>query len=338
MIAMPLAIRAVGMVSSVGDSALECHASVKAGIARAADTRVMSREASPLRMALVPASALGPSPLVDTALRSTRARRMLRLAAAAIREASDAAGGAAMPLSVVTSARDAGSQSLLDDLATILGDRVARGASAHRSDGAAGVFAALVDAAARIARGEVSAVMVVGVDSMLDLARLDALQRARRVLVDDASDAFVPGEGAAALVVCAAASGALATVAGVGVADDPFCVEGEGALTGRGLTEAVRDAMAGAVTPCREVWAGLNGESWTAKEWGLAARRNHAALSPDAALRHPVESFGDPGAALGAMLVAHAALGLHRGVSRGSCLAWAVSEEGLRGAVRLERA
>lgn len=336
MIATPLSIRAVGMVSSVGGSALECHASVRAGIARAADTRVMSREGTPLRMALVPSSSLGESALLDGALRSSRQRRMLRLAVAAITEASDAAGGAPMPLTVVCSARDAGSPTMLDDLAALLGERVARGASALHGTGAAGVFVALLDAAARIARGEVGAVMIAGVDSMLDLARLDALQRARRVLVDDATDAFVPGEGAAALVVTAAAPGALATIADVGVAEDAFRVDGDEALTGNGITAAVRDAMADAI-PGREVWAGLNGESWTAKEWGLAARRNHRALSPDASLRHPVECFGDPGAALGAMLLGLAALALRRGASSGPCLAWALSDEGLRGAARVER-
>lgn len=338
MIATPLSIRAVGMVSSVGGSALECHASVRAGIARAADTRVMSRDGTPLRMALVPPSSLGGCALLDAALRSTRQRRVLRLAAAAITEASDAAGVGAIPLSVVCSGRDAGSPTMLDDLAVLLGGRVARGDCALYATGAAGVFVALLDAASRIARGEVGAVMIAGVDSMLDLARLDALQRARRVLVDDATDAFVPGEGAAALVVTAAAPGALATIAGVGAAEDSFRPDGDDSLTGRGVTAAVRDAMGGAATPAREVWAGLNGESWTAKEWGLAARRNHRALSPDAALRHPAECFGDPGAALGAMLVGLAALGLRRGVSSGPCLAWALSDDGLRGAARVERA
>lgn len=331
-----LSIVAVGMVSSVGGSALECHASVRAGIARAGVTAVIGRDGAPLRMALVPPSSLVEAPLVDAALRSARRRRVLRLASTALVEASEAAGGAPMPLLAVTSEREATGASLLDDLAALHGGRFARDASAHLPAGAAGVFAALREAADRIARGAARAVMIVGADSMLDLARLDALQRARRVLTEAASDAFVPGEGAAALVVGPAGAPALATVAGVGAAGDAFHVEGDEALTGRGLTEAVRAATEGAARPVLDVWAGLNGESWSAKEWGLAARRNHAALSPDASVHHPVESFGDPGAALGAMQIALAALALHRSVTAGPSLVWASSEGGLRGAARLE--
>ncbi len=331
-----LSILAVGMVSSVGGSALECYASVRAGIARVAETDVIGRDGAPLRMALVPSQSLIEAPLVDAALRGTRHRRMLRLASTAITEASEAAG-VPLPLLMVTSERDAAYATLLDDLAAVCGGRFVRDASAHVAAGAAGAFVALREAADRVARGDAHAVMVVGVDSMLDLARLDALQRQRRVLTDEASDAFVPGEGAAALVVGAPTEGAIATVAGVGAARDAFRVEGDEPLTGQGLTAAIREAMEGAQGPGRTVWAGLNGESWSAKEWALAARRNHAALSPDAAVRHPVESFGDPGAALGVMQVALAALALYRRHAAGPSLVWASSDEGLRGAARLER-
>ena len=334
---IPLSIRAVGMVSSVGNSALECSASVRAGIARLATTSIMSRGRSPLRMGLVAPDGLAPLPLVDTAARSTRHRRVLRLAHAAIVEASDAAGGAPLPVSLVTSALDTQSELLLDDLAALLGERVDRASSRHFATGAAGVFVALLDAAHRIAAGEAGAVMVVGADSLLDLRRLDALQQARRILGDDVMDGFIPGEGAAALVVSAAGAGAMATIAAVGAGDDPFRHEGELPLTGDGLTRAAQAALGDTPTPVREVWCDLNGEAWTAREWGLAARRCHRWMAPEVEVRHPAEFFGDPGAAAGAMLLTLAAVGLYRGTSRGPSLVWSRTDAGLRGAARLER-
>lgn len=328
---IPLSVRAVGMVCSVGYTAAECHASVRAGIARIGETSVMSREGSPIRMGLVPPEGVHALPLVDAAQRTTRHRRTLRLAHAAVAEAVDAVGARALPLLAVTGVPDAHGAVLLDDLAVLLGDRVDRAASWHFAGGAPAVFLALHEAAGRIERGEAQAVVVVGADSPMDLVRLDALQHQERLLVDDVMDGFIPGEGAAALVVTAAMAGSLATVCGLGVEEDPFRLDGDETLTADGLTRAVHAALAGATSPVRHVWAGLNGESWSAKEWGIAARRAHRALAPDARTHHPAECFGDTGAALGAMLLALAAMG-----RRGPSLVWSLSEGGLRGAARLE--
>ncbi|MBK6533437.1 MAG: hypothetical protein IPF99_28760 [Deltaproteobacteria bacterium] len=335
---IPLSIRAVGMVSSVGNSALECSASVRAGVARIATTAVLSRRGSPLRLGLVPPEALHELPVVDAALRTTRHRRILRLAHAAIVEASDAWGVTPLPLSLVTSDLDQQTGPLLDDLAVLVGDRVDRATSRHFPSGSAGVFLALLDARHRIARGEIAAALVVGADSLLDLRRLDALQQAGRLLVDGVMNGFIPGEGAAALVVTAAGPGALATVAGLGAGSDGFRLDGEGPLTGDGLTTAVQTALADATAPVREVWADLNGESWSGREWGLAARRSHRWMAPEAAVVHPAEYFGDPGAASGAMLLTLAAVGLYRGISRGPSLVWGLAETGSGGAARLEPA
>lgn len=334
---IPLSVRAVGMISSVGDGALECAASVRAGVARIAETSVRSRRLAPLRMGLVPAASLPPLPMIDGAARGSRHRRILRLARAVVAEADAALGGVSAPLSLVTSGLDDGAP-LLDDLASLPGALFDRARSGHFPAGAAGVFVALRDAAHRIEHGEAAAVTIVCADSMLDLARLDALQLRRRMLVDDVMDGFIPGEGAAALVVSAVAPGGLATIAAVGADADAFTPEGDLPLTGDGLTRATHAALDGAAAPVTEVWTGLNGASWSAREWAIAARRAHRGIDGGARVHHPVECFGDPGAALGGMLLALATVGLARGLSHGAALAWVVSDEGLRGAARVEGA
>lgn len=335
----PLAVRALGMVCSVGYSAAECHASVRAGVARAATTAVMDRRLEALRMALVPDAGLLPLPHVDTALRSARHRRMLRLGATALTEALDAFGAGPLPVTLVTRGAEAGAALLLDDLYALTDGRFDRAQSTCRTQGSAAVGLALSDVAGALARSAYPAHVVLGVDSLLDLARLDGLQRAGRLLTADAVDGFVPGEGAAAVVLSLPGPrDSLATVAASAVAPDPFTREGDHPLTADGLTEALRAVMIDADAPAADAWLSLNGESWTAREWAVAALRNQAVLGESLAVHHPVEAFGEPGAALGVMLLALAASEAARRPGRGPAVVCTMSEEGLRGALRVEPA
>jgi len=52
-------------------------------------------------------------------------------------------------------------------------------------------------------------------------------------------------------------------------------------------------------------------------------------------VEHPVENFGDPGAALGAILLGRAAIGLQRGYRQGPCLVWCSSDREERGAAMI---
>ena len=86
----------------------------------------------------------------------------------------------------------------------------------------------------------------------------------------------------------------------------------------------------------RTVYAGLNGESLGAKEWGVALRRNAKYFDEALAIFHPAECIGDAGAALGPIMVACAAIGLGRGYRKGPCLVWATSDGPARAAVLLD--
>lgn len=99
----------------------------------------------------------------------------------------------------------------------------------------------------------------------------------------------------------------------------------------------MRAALASATAPVTAVLSSLNGEHLFAKEWGVAARRNHRLLAEDAPVVHPAEHHGDPGAASGALLAGLAAIGLTRGAYGPSALVWAASDGPARGAARFER-
>ena len=58
----------------------------------------------------------------------------------------------------------------------------------------------------------------------------------------------------------------------------------------------------------------------------------------DIALAHPVDCFGDAGAALGPLLVSLGAIGIQKGYVREPCLAWCSSDRETRGAALLRGA
>jgi 3-oxoacyl-[acyl-carrier-protein] synthase-1 len=83
------------------------------------------------------------------------------------------------------------------------------------------------------------------------------------------------------------------------------------------------------------VYAGLNGESFWAKEWGVAQIRCAGQLREKLRIQHPADCFGDAGAALGLIMVGLGALDLSRGRIDGNCLVWSGADRGERGAALL---
>jgi 3-oxoacyl-[acyl-carrier-protein] synthase-1 len=106
---------------------------------------------------------------------------------------------------------------------------------------------------------------------------------------------------------------------------------------GEGLAIAVAQLVGSgdAPEPFAEVYSSMNGEGHWAKEWGVAAIRNQAALRPGHRMHHPADCYGDTGAAAGALMVGLAALGVVDGYRRSPCLVYASSDKGPRAALAL---
>ncbi len=85
------------------------------------------------------------------------------------------------------------------------------------------------------------------------------------------------------------------------------------------------------------VYAGLNGESYWAKEWGVAQIRSAGRLRKRLRVEHPADCIGDAGAALGLVMLGLGAMSLARGRIAGECLIWAGADRGERAAVLLSR-
>jgi 3-oxoacyl-[acyl-carrier-protein] synthase-1 len=181
-------------------------------------------------------------------------------------------------------------------------------------------------------------ILVGGVDTFLDLRLLATLGAEGRVKGPRVMDGFVPGEGAAFLLLKAASKrkheSSAPVVAGAASTTDPGHRYGTAPARGEGLAEALellRGNLSAPIGPIGTTFAGLNGENFDAKLWGVARLRHNDQFSPAMALVHPADCFGDTGAAAGAILTALAATALSAGHRPGPVLVWAASDLGTRG-------
>jgi 3-oxoacyl-[acyl-carrier-protein] synthase-1 len=200
--------------------------------------------------------------------------------------------------------------------------------------GRAAALVALELALEALGRDPARPVIVGGVDSYLDLRLLASLEAEGRLLGSRVMDGFIPGEGAAFLVLgdMALASGqssGVATAEAAASAADPGHRGGSEPALGEGLAQALdilRGRLAKAPGPVGTTFAGLNGESFDAKAWGVARMRHADFFGPGMALEHPADCCGDTGAATGAILLALAAQALSTGQRAGPALVWAASD------------
>jgi 3-oxoacyl-[acyl-carrier-protein] synthase-1 len=220
-----------------------------------------------------------------------------------------------------------------------------RGSRTYRQGGAGGLIA-LSEALALLAAERHPYVLVGGVDSFFDSRRLVELDAEDR-LHGSSRDGFVPGEGAAFLLLGSRALRRrlvlppLARVTGVGLGVEKGHRYSPEPYRGDGLAQAFRALLAElpADTPkVRCVYAALNGESMPTKEWGVAVIRNPGRFAEDLRIEHPADCVGDAGAALGPLMVALAAMGIRDGYREEPCLVWSTSDRESRAAAMVQAA
>lgn len=330
------ALAGVGMVSAVGLSAPEVAASIRAGTMRFAESPLPHPLPS-FVAAELPDAVLPPlHPGVRGVDPGGRDARLLRLAEPALREclARLPAGAAPPPLvlALPETAHPLAGGELLDGLAAQAGgvDR-GRGEAFHR--GRAGGLRA-VARAADLLDERTPFVVAGGVDSHRDAELLEALWTEGRLRTEYSRDGFIPGEGAAFLLLARrGAADALAVLDGFAAGMEPGHLYSAEPYRGDGLAAVFAAALAGAGAPVGDVYSSMNGESHWAREWGVALLRSRERFADGHALHHPADCHGDTGAAAGPMMTALAALGIAGGYRRPSCLVYASSDRGERAAL-----
>lgn len=340
-----------GLLTAVGLSLAETAASVRGNIMRFEEVDWLDRGFEPFTLATVPEEAL-PSlagPLQTEAGVTTREERLLRLAAPALAQCLEpvAAWPGLIPL-VIALPEGAGGLPIdptrfLRRLRTQTRLSLDLGASSCVTKGRAGGILALKAAHDLISSNVVKFLAVGGVDTYLDLYLLGTLDIENRVKTEQNTDAFVPGEGAAFLLLMTSNTAAtaglspLATLTPGGEGYERGHFYSSEPCLGDGLATAFQGFLAAAhlKSPVVEVYSSMNGESHWAKEWGVALVRNKGAIAEDFAVHHPADCYGDLGAASGPAMAALAALGLADHSSRGPALVYTSSDRGERAAIGL---
>lgn len=340
-------IVAVGARTPVGLLAETSAAAVRAGISRIAEhPRFVGRRGEPIRGCL--------DARLDPALEGPQ--RLLALGRSALAEVG-AKLRAAVPIT----------QPLLVLLATpqvrpgwtaadenIVARELARNPAVGDAGldvrvvghGHAGALHALGMACERIAAGVLDLCIVGGLESYFFGPTLHWLDKQRQ-LAGASATGFFPGEGAAFLAVASpAAARALqlrpkAELRGWSSAMERRPIKTDLDNLGEGLAQAVLGATRGLRAPHEkidDIYCDINGERYRSEEWAFATMRVHPVLVDGTRYVAATDSWGDTGAATGALLCILAVQAWARGYARGSlAMAWAGSENGQRSAVVMQR-
>jgi len=176
---------------------------------------------------------------------------------------------------------------------------------------------------------------------LLDLYVLATLDMEQRIKSNTSWDAFIPGEGAAFLLLGSKAGAdslkakPLATLSGVAHGTEAGHLYSTEPYRGEGLAQAVTELFKASAPPkpVSATYSSMNGESHWGKEYSIAYMRNSAKFDPAARLMHPADCYGDIGAAAGPMLAALAADGIAQGYRPGPALVCCSNDRAPRAAM-----
>ena len=343
-----LYLAGTGMITPIGANTEMTAVAVRAGVSGYCTTSFYVSEDDHVRMALVPAEALEHCLNKDALANDYAARqmRMLRLATMALVQL-----GPLLPANAKPPLFLAGPEQLIDsdrpihsgfltDVITQTGVALNLPVSRIISTGRAGGLAAIDLAFRFFASSDESFVIVGGVDTFYDGRLLQLLLKERRLLVGGNMDGFVPGEGAAFILlsrheaalsqmgkraVCLYEPG-VGAEAGHRASKEPY--------RGDGLAATVAHALDNAAVGKIKIWySSMNGEHFWAKENGVAMVRNSDRLEEGIKIEHPADCFGDLGAAFGPVAIGVIAANIEKNKIMPPCLVCCSSDLAPRSAV-----
>jgi 3-oxoacyl-[acyl-carrier-protein] synthase-1 len=338
-------IAGIGMMTSVGLSAAETAASVRAGTMRFSEIDYRDRQFEPFIVGEVPNEGI---PELDESLAkmpglSAREVRLVRLATKPLLECAGAMKPASPPALMIAlpdmeTRRPLNRPGLLHLLAHQTRNAFNPALSSAEFRGRAGGLLAIGHAVQLIRSGQVEFVLAGGVDTYLDLHILGTLDLQKRVKSAANADGFIPGEGAGFVLLAKRdAVRPLALMVGSAESFEQGNIHSDQPYRGDGLAAGLRQLLESCRLPgpIQEVYSSMNGESHWAKEWGVAYLRNSAAFSEGMAIHHPADCFGDTAAACGPLLMGLAAIGMRMGYRRAPALIYCSSDSGQIGLAAL---
>lgn len=304
-----LAILASGLVTSVGLDAASSCAAIRAKLSNPTQTRFMDSEGEWI---------MGHGVALDRPWRGRA--KLVRMAALAIQDclrdipAEDWPG---IPMLLCTAERERLGR--LDGLDEELFSELQRQLNVQFSEDslvvpqgrvAAGV--ALSTAQRLLSEGRAPYVLIAATDSLLNGETLSECDRNLRLLTPANSNGFVPGEGAAAILLGADDAGPRLLCVGLGSGVEEATIDSDAPMRADGLTQAIRSALSDAGCEMQAIdfrITDLSGEQFYFKEASLALSRTLHTRKESADIWHPAECIGECGSVggLAALVVAEAA-------------------------------
>lgn len=177
-------------------------------------------------------------------------------------------------------------------------------------------------------------VLVGGVDTFYDKSVIDDLLKEGRLNIEGSAEGFIPGEGAAFLLL------SRNPVSGVDVVT-PYIFEpgfgyesghinGSEAYKGDGLSTAISNALGDSeLQSVSSVYSSMNGESYFSKEYGVSLIRNDSFFT-DFEINHPADCFGDLGAAICVVMIGLAYVAIQQEKNGSPYLIYGSSDSALR--------
>ncbi|RLU00316.1 hypothetical protein [Ketobacter sp.] len=188
-------------------------------------------------------------------------------------------------------------------------------------------------------------VLIAGVDSLLNGATLGEFEAEDRLLTSQNSNGFIPGEAAAAILVChpslvSASDRGRLLCQGLGFAQEEATVTAERPLRADGLTAAIKNALADAQCTMGDLdfrIADVSGEQYYFKEAALALTRTLRTRKEHFYIWHPADCIGEVGAAMGVVMLVVALAGSRKGYASGRQLLCQFGNDAGQRAVAISR-
>ena len=208
--------------------------------------------------------------------------------------------------------------------------------------GHGGGLLALDDAVRRLRSGACELCLVAGVDSYMDPGTLEDLDESDQLKCEKRPWGFIPGEAAGVIVVSLRRAAekmgldVLGTVTGIGVAREESLIHTDKVCLGRGLTEAMKQALRPLESSGEKVdhtYCDFNGQPYRSHEFGYSVTRVTRQFVNSTDFSTPADCWGDVRAATGPLLLMLAAVAGRKGYARGPrILVWSSSDGGERAA------
>lgn len=209
------------------------------------------------------------------------------------------------------------------------------------NQGRVGVAIALKHARQLIYEQKFPAVIIAGVDSLVNAQALTAFEEQERLLTSKNSNGFIPGEAAAAILVRMPKTelDPQLVCIGLGFGIEKARIDSDLPLRADGLVDAFNEAFGEAGCNIADLdyrIADISGEQYWFKETALALGRTLRIHKDGFELWHPADSIGETGAAIGPVIFSVAMAATRKAYAPGTnILCHFASDDGKRAAVVL---